>query len=1077
MNNRLSQFFSSSGPVLCRCLLRRFKSSNARAADKSSPRRKKKTAARPKQSSSNPLYQAISDIVGPVVSPKADAPTEYLKIADAGFAQRGSSFSRRPGVCQIAGESTSYTNGGGTAPGECLQEEKQYRYPCLEDTGTIVQQIMGIVRSETSWVRMEKRLEELSVSWSSDVVEKVLKECLKLGDFALQFFNWVKLQPGFCHNTETYNEMIYIALEAKDFNLVKKLVDEMDEELCPKNLKTWTALISHYGKAKQIGKALRAFEAMKKSGCEGDLKIYEAILFTLCNSNQADLALEFYKEMTSKNMVVKKKFYEMLMDCLASSGDVASVRLVGVDMMKTLQVPESEVYMCILRSFCDSGKIEEAKQLFEDIKNKSLVVDSDVCETLVKGLCRVGMMDQTMDDVKGVEPNSPANGRLYDCLIDCFLKKGDITKPLELLGDMRKFDCQSMLSTYTEMIQELFRSGDYQTACTLYEEMLRNGIEPDSATITDMVAGHVQHYQISKAWEVFETMKMNGRKPTSEAYSVFVSELCQVCKPLEAVKLLEEMSSSRVNASDALFNLVIASLNKIGELEKARKVKQICRLYKLDYQEHELSLQSSDHQCVDHGHEISNYSPESVASSEATIVDDADLKEVRRIICSSTDWSTIQEDLERCTINFTPQLVGAILCSCQRYSRAALQFFSWIGGKPGYVHTAETYNTAIKVMGSAKDFKQMRYLFREMNRRNLEITSNTWTIMLCQYGQAGLTKMALDVFQEMKNSGYQPNGSTYKCLIVYLCAKKGRKINEAVKLFREMIKVGYMPDKEMLDIYLSSLCESKQLVNAKKSMKSLISRGFNEQAGYNSLVKSLCRAGRVDEALKAAHEMELHGCTRDQYTYGSIVHALLRAGRFEDALDKIEAMKEAGIPQSAHIYTSLIIHFCSEENIARAVEIFTKMKDDGCEPTVVTFSALIRGFMNMGMVSDARNIFRRMQLKGPFPDFETYSMFMSCLCKSGKSEEALQLLHEMLDNGIIPSSINFQRVFHGLNREGKQDLARVVLQTKWRLKRERMYSLVLQQNPETKVSRLCTSSEILHFSCGMDGGRMIVCLD
>lgn len=1042
MNNRLSQFFSSSGPMFCRSLVRRFKSSNARAVNKSSPRRKKKTTARLKQSPPNSLYQTITDIVGPEISPKADASTEYPKADDVGFAHRGSSFSRRPVVCQIAGESTGHTNDAGTAPRACLQEENKSLYYCMEDTDTIVQRIMDIVRLETSWVPMDKRLEELSVSWSSDVVEKVLKECSKFGDLALQFFNWVKLQPGFCHNTETYNEMIYIALEAKDFNLVQKLVDEMEEELCPKNLKTWTALISHYGKAKQIGKALRTFEAMKKSGCEDDLNIYEAILFALCNSNQADLALEFYKEMTSKNMVVKKNFYEMLMDCLASSGDVASVRLVGVDMMKTLEVPESEVYMCILRSFCVSGKIEEAKQLFEDIKNKSLVADSDACETLVKGLCRVGMMDQAMDVVKGVEPNSPANSRLHDCLINCFLKKGDITKPLELLEDMRKFGCQSMLSIYTEMIQELFRSGDYQTACTLYEEMLRNGIEPDSATITDIVAGHVQHHQISKAWEVFETMKINGRKPTSEAYSVFISELCQVCEPLEAVKLLEEMSSSRVNSSDDLFNLVIASLNKIGELEKARKMKQICRSYRLDYQEDELAHQLSDHhQRVDHGHEISNYSPEFVTSSETRIVDDADLKEVRRIICSSTDWSTLQEDLERCTINFTPQLAVAILCSCQRYSRATLQFFSWIGGKPGYVHTAETYNTAIKVAGSAKDFKQMRCLFREMNQRNLEITSNTWTIILSQYGQAGLTKMALDVFQEMKNNGYQPNGSTYKYLIVYLCAKKGRKINEAVKLFREMIKVGYMPDKEMLDIYLSSLCESKQLVDARKSMKSLISRGFNEQAGYNSLVKSLCRAGSVDEALKAAHEMERHGCTRDQYTYGSIVHALLRAGRFEDAMDKIEAMKNAGIPRSTHIYTSLIIHFCSEKNITRAVEIFTKMKDDGCKPTVVTFSALIRGFMNTGMVSDAWNIFRRMQLKGPYPDFETYSMFMSCLCKSGKSEEALRLLHEMLNNDIIPSSINFQTVFHGLNREGKPDLARVVLQTKWRLKRERMYSV------------------------------------
>ncbi|WOL08934.1 hypothetical protein Cni_G17687 [Canna indica] len=1034
MRNLFKFSFSSSTRIPSRLLSHRLKSSNSRAA-------RKKPARSRKPPSTASLFQKISGIVEHEILATDDASPKVLLAKDDGVTCPASSFDCRPDARGIAQESASNCDDDGTPSRAFESEKNQLQNYNLEDISLIVHKITNIVRSEKSQLRMERRLEELDLSWSSDVVEKVLKRCFKVSHLALRFFNWVTLQPNFCLTTETYNVMIFIAGEARDFGLVEKLVDAMDKELCPKNIRTWTIMISHYGKAKQIGKVLRTFEAMRKSGCEVDLIVYESILRALCNTKKPDLVMEFYNEMKSKSMVVNKNLYEMLMDCLASSGDSAAVRLVGDDMMNILQVSESDVYTRILRSFCVSGKIEEAKELFEEMKKKN-VINSDVYETLVKGLCRAGKIDDAMGIVRDAEPKSVVDSKLYGCLINGFLRKGDISKSLELMQDMREIGCQPTLSTYTEIIQHLFMSDGYKNACELYTEMLKNGIEPDTVAITAMIAGHVQHNQISEAWKIFETMKKKNGMPSSKAYSVFINELCKVSKPQEALKLLEEMFNGKIKASDGIFNMVISSLNRVGELEKVKKVEQIHRLYRLECLEDQPVSQSPSHQSLDHEHEVLNIiSKQDTESSETTTLNDADCKEVCRIISSYTDWSHIQDVLESRKINFTPGLVEAILRNSQRQSRAALQLFSWIGRKPGYTHTTGTYNMAIKLAGSAKDFKHMRSIFREMERSNLEITPNTWTIMIAQYGRAGLTEMALNAFQEMKNHGYQPDGSTYKYLVVFLCGKKGRKIDEAIKLFQEMIHAGYMPDREMLEIYLCSLCVFKQLVDAQRSVKSLFSRGFRVQVGYSLLIKSLCRAGRVEEALEVADEMELQGCTRDQCIYGSIVHALLREGRLDEALDKVEEMKRAGISETAHIHTSLIVHFCKEKKIAKAMEIFKKMKDDGCEPTIVTYSALIRGFMNVGMVADAWNIFRRMKLKGPIPDFETYSMFITCLCKSGKSEDALKLLHEMLGSGIIPSAINFQRVFHGLNREGKPDLAHTVLQTKWLLKRERMLSL------------------------------------
>ncbi|OAY81491.1 putative pentatricopeptide repeat-containing protein, mitochondrial [Ananas comosus] len=902
-----------------------------------------------------------------------------------------------------------------------------------EDVSPIVQRITEIVRSETAGIGMERRLDELGLSCGPDVVEMVLKRCFKVGHLALRFFNWVKLKPDYCHTTETYNAMIYIAGEAQEFDLVERLIAEMDDELCPKDIKTWTILISHYGKAGRIGKALLAFEAMRKSGCEPDRGAYKAILRALCYARKPELATEFYQEMASKNMVADVGLYQMLMSCFARSDNKQAVLSLRNDMIKCGQISENEAYSLALKCFCSFGKLKDAQEIFEEMKRKSLV-GSDAYEILLKGLCREGKVDEAIEMIEYMKNESAVSSRTYGFLIHGLLSKGDIGKAIDVLHRVREIGCLPTISSYTEIIQHLFSSDQYETACELYEEMLESSIRPDIVVATAMVAGHVRHGQVSKAWCVFEATKEKGLRPTWKSYTVFIKELCKASEPLEAFKLLKAMSDLDINATDGIFGLVINSLTRNGYFEKAEEAEKIRRSFKVDNLESEPISQPVDHLSHEE-HEISSCP---VARVKEDFSDD-DVREVCRILSSSEEWSSTQEQLARRMISFTPNMVDAILRRCQRHSRAALQFFSWIGKQTNYAHTTETYNMAIKLAGSAKDFKHMRYLYQEMKRKGLSAAANTWTIMIAQYGQAGLTELALKTFKEMKSEGYSPDGSTFKYLIVFLCGKKGRKIEEAMKIFQEMNQAGYMPDKETVGIYLSSLCESGKLVDARRTIISLCKRGFETQLAYSMLIKSLCRAGRLEEALLSTSELAELGCRMDQYVYGSIIHAMLRGGRIDEALDKVEEMKMTGVPVTTQVQTSLVVHFCKEKEIEKAVETFKTMRETGCEPTVVTYSALIRGFMNAGMVSDAWDIFWRMKLKGPLPDFETYSMFMTCLCKGGKSEDAPLLIREMLDSGIIPSAVNFRTVFHGLNREGKTELAQSVLQTKWLLKRERMF--------------------------------------
>ncbi|XP_030484211.2 putative pentatricopeptide repeat-containing protein At5g06400, mitochondrial [Cannabis sativa] len=908
------------------------------------------------------------------------------------------------------------------------------------DVSPVVHEVTQIIRAENGLVSMEDRLEKLGFELNPEIVGKVLKRCFKVPHLALRFFNWMKLKDGFDHTLETYNTMLYIAGEAKEFGLMETLVEEMGEVSCHMDLKTWTILISHYGKAKRIGKALLVYNKMIKTGHEPDEVVYKMMIRSLCVAGKADIAIEFYKEIVKKEIELDLSLYKMLLSCLARSGDTAGVHLVAEDMMKISQIPDQIVYGCVLKSFCLSGRIRDALEYIRDLKDKEVTFGREYFETLVKGLCRANRIGDALEIFEIMKMKQLVDEKVYGVIINGYLRVNDISKALDVFQSMKESGYCPTTSTYTELMQHLFRLNQYEKGCRLYDEMLNVGLQPDSVAITAMVAGHVRENRISEAWKAFESMEDKGISPTWKSYSIFIKELCRISSTDEVLKVLNKMQASEIVIGDEIFQCVISHMERKGERNNIEKVKQIQGTCKVDAE----SKKSTDDTSVEWGANM-----DLIHKTEPKIADlyrleplskvynERDLEEICRILSLSLDWSLIQETLEKSTVKLTPELVVEVLRNCNTNGYAAFQFFSWVGKQADYNHTAETYNMAIKLAGRGKDFRHMKSLFYEMRRKGYAVTSDTWTITIMLYGRIGLTEIALNTFAEMKANNCNPTANTYKYLIISLCGRKGRKVIEAIQLFNAMIRDGHIPDKELVESYLACLCEVDKLLEARKCVDSLHKAGFTVALSYSLYIRALCRAGKIEEALAMVDEMGTDRATLDQFTYGSIFHGLLRKGRVEEALEKMGSMKQAGVNPTVHVYTSLIVHFLKEKHIEKALETLGKMREEGCEPTIVTYSAFIRGYIASGNVCEAWNVFYLLKLKGPSPDFKTYSMFIDCLCKVGKSEEALRLLDEMLSSGIVPSTVNFRTIFYGLNREGKQSLAQTVVQQKQALIRSR----------------------------------------
>ncbi|MED6208686.1 hypothetical protein PIB30_047591 [Stylosanthes scabra] len=1018
-----------------RCL-----SSSASNSSKHSPLSSRAATKQSDPGNYRALFDEITDILGAgaVIQENSSSGFLFLEEADQGKLGNVVEHDCGKGVCGNATQSVlldkgkSFGDFGDSKFGDMSED----------DVSRVVGEITSIFRGEKDWSSVEEKLKNLNFGLRAEVFDLVLKRCFKVPQLALKAFDWVKNKEGFGHTTKTYNTMLWIAGEAKEFGMVNKLVEEMDECGIGKDVSTWTILVSHYGKAKQISKVLLTFESMKKSGYEPDEVAYRAMIRSLCSCQKGDIAMEFYKDMVQKDMVLDLRLYKLLMNSLARVGDVAAVSLLGNDMTRLSLMPENCVQSCMLKSFCISGRIKEALELIRDLKGKDLAIEPEFFETLVRGLCKAGMITDALEIVEIMKRRDIVDGKIHGIIINGYLGRNEVHRALDMFQTMKESGCVPTISTYTELIQHLLKLNRYEDACLFYEEMLGKGIKPDRVIITTMAAGHVSQNRIFEAWKLFGSMECQGVKPNLKLYAVFIKELCKASRTEDIIKILHEMQASEIVNLDEVIHCVVTYLENKGKMDMKAKVEQIYTALKLDPQKCNKSEEQASLRIREEEDAIIDQSEPQKADFSSVrphhkTYNEQDVHEVCRILSSSMDWSLIQENMERRTFRFTPEFVLAILQTCSIHGSTMLKFFSWVGKQPGYRHTVETYNMAIKIAGCGKDFKHMRSLFFEMRRNNYQIMSETWTIMIMLYGRIGLTEMAMNCFREMKAEGYKPSRSTYKYLIIALGGRKGRKVDEAIKIYGEMIRARHVPDKELVETFLGCLCEVGNLSEARRCADSLKTFGYSVPLSYSLLIRALCRAGKMEEALALVGESRAENPTVDQFTCGSIVHGLLRKGQFEDALAKVESMKQKGIKPTIHVYTSLIVHFFKEKQIGKAIEVFKEMQESGYEPNIVTYSALISGYMNMERPTDAWNIFYHMKLKGPSPDFKTYSMFLSSLCKAGRSEEAMKLISEMLDSGIVPSTINFRTVFFGLNREGKHDLAQLVLQQKSELIRKR----------------------------------------
>lgn len=246
---------------------------------------------------------------------------------------------------------------------------------------------------------------------------------------------------------------------------------------------------------------------------------------------------------------------------------------------------------------------------------------------------------------------------------------------------MHEAGCTPDEVTYSSMIDVYGKSGRFNDAVVLYEQLRGAGWKPDKVTFGTMIKIYGRAGNARQAVLVFQEMKEAGIKPDSVVYNTLISLLARLGRNNHAVKFFEEMERTGVKPTAITLSTLIDTYSRAGKPQEG--LKSFARLKQEGVVCDAIVYNTMIKMC-----------------GEAGLIAEADclLKEMVEVGCLPTDW--------------TYKIMISSYAKCGM-AMEAQQMFSKLR-KAGYEADVMAYTALIQAYGIAEEYKRISEIFEEM---------------------------------------------------------------------------------------------------------------------------------------------------------------------------------------------------------------------------------------------------------------------------------------------------------------------------------------------------------------------------
>lgn len=284
---------------------------------------------------------------------------------------------------------------------------------------------------------------------------------------------------------------------------------------------------------------------------------------------------------------------------------------------------------------------------------------------------------------------------------------------------------------------------------------------------------------------------------------------------------------------------------------------------------------------------------------------------------------------------------SSIFAACA--STGALEQGKWVHAdmmKLGEPVIAFVGNTLLDMYGKAGSFNDAKKVFNRLVKKDII----SWNSMLTVYAHHGLGQEAVDLFEEMRAGGFQPNEITFLC-VLNACSHAGF-LDKGFYYFDLMRKYKLEPDITHYVTIISLLGRAGQLDRAERFIRAL---PIVPTAAVWKALLGACRMHKNTELGAYAAERVFELDPHDSGPHLILSNIYASAGRLSDAARVRKMMSESGVKKEPA---------CSWVEIENAVHVFVANDDAHPQREEIRkmWEKLRDGITKIGYVPDTSHV-------------------------------------------------------------------------------------------------------------------------
>ncbi|KAK9062983.1 hypothetical protein SSX86_016853 [Deinandra increscens subsp. villosa] len=345
----------------------------------------------------------------------------------------------------------------------------------------------------------------------------------------------------------------------------------------------------------------------------------------------------------------------------------------------------------------------------------------------------------------------------------------------------------------------------------------------------------------------------------------------------------------------------------------------------------------------------------------------------------------------------TPKLVAEVL-KVQSDPVIASKFFHWAGKQKGYKHDFASYNAFAYCLNRNNQFRAADQVPELMNMQGKPPTEKQFEILIRMHSDSNRGLRVYYVYEKMMKFGVKPRVFLYNRIMDAL-VKTGH-IDLSMSVYKNFKNDGLMEEGVTFMILIKGLCKAGRVEEALGLLDQMRKLCKPDVFAYTAMIRILVSEGDLDGCLKVWKEMESDKVQPDVMAYATLVTGLCKGNRVDKGHEFFKEMKEKRYLIDRAIYGSLIEGFVNDGKVGVACELLKDLIDSGYRADLLIYNHLIKGLCNVNHVSKAHKLFKVTVEEDLKPDFETVNPMLVCYAGLRKFDEFSKLLAQMESLGF-----------------------------------------------------------------------------